>query len=84
MGRKKNHMSRAEAKVKELVYQTWDYSPQDLLRAVVNEFKGKIATGTGLGARWISPVGMVRVDVGFGLQKEGNPVRLHLSIGPDF
>jgi outer membrane translocation and assembly module TamA len=29
-------------------------------------------------------VGMVRVDVGFGLQKEGNPVRLHLSIGPDF
>ena len=48
------------------------------------DFKGKIATGTGFGARWISPVGMVRVDVGFGLQKEGNPVRLHLSIGPDF
>ena len=35
-------------------------------------------------ARWISPIGMVRVDVGFGLQKEGNPVRMHLSIGPDF
>jgi translocation and assembly module TamA len=48
------------------------------------EFSGKVATGTGFGARWISPVGMVRVDVGFGLQKEGNPVRLHLAIGPDF
>lgn len=48
------------------------------------DFSGKIATGTGFGARWISPVGLVRVDVGFGLQKEGNPVRLHLSIGPDF
>ena len=49
-----------------------------------HDFGGKIATGTGFGARWISPVGMVRVDVGFGLLKEGNPVRLHLSIGPDF
>ena len=48
------------------------------------DFGGKIATGTGFGARWISPIGMVRVDVGFGLQKQGNPVRLHLSIGPDF
>lgn len=48
------------------------------------DFRGKVATGTGFGARWLSPVGMVRVDVGFGLQKEGNPVRLHLSIGPDF
>jgi len=49
-----------------------------------DDFRGKVGTGTGFGARWISPVGMVRVDVGFGLQKEGNPVRLHLSIGPDF
>lgn len=49
-----------------------------------NDFSGKVATGTGFGARWISPVGLVRVDVGFGLQKTGNPVRLHLSIGPDF
>jgi translocation and assembly module TamA len=48
------------------------------------DFSGKITVGTGFGARWISPVGLVRVDVGFGLQKEGNPVRLHLSIGPDF
>jgi translocation and assembly module TamA len=49
-----------------------------------DDFRGRIATGTGVGARWISPIGMVRVDVGFGLQKEGNPVRMHLSIGPDF
>jgi translocation and assembly module TamA len=50
----------------------------------LRDFSGTIATRTGIGVRWISPVGLVRVDVGFGLQKEGNPVRLHLSIGPDF
>jgi translocation and assembly module TamA len=50
----------------------------------LRDFGGDVAIGTGVGVRWISPVGMVRVDVGFGLQKEGNPARLHLSIGPDF
>jgi len=48
------------------------------------DFSGEIAMGTGVGARWISPVGLVRVDVAFGLQKEGSKLRLHLSIGPDF
>jgi translocation and assembly module TamA len=50
----------------------------------LRDFGGEIAFGPGVGVRWISPVGLVRVDVGFGLQKEGNPARLHLSIGPDF
>jgi len=50
----------------------------------LNDFSGHIAVGTGFGARWISPVGVVRVDVGFGIDKEGSPLRFHLSIGPDF
>jgi len=49
-GKRKSIMSKIETKVKELVYQTWDYSPQDLLRAVLNEFKGKIALSSSLGA----------------------------------
>ena len=27
---------------------------------------------------------LIRIDLGFGLNKEGNPLRLHLGIGPDF
>lgn len=50
----------------------------------LEDFSGEIATGTGFGVRWISPVGLVRVDAGFGLQKEGSKFRLHLQIGPDF
>ena len=46
----------------------------------------KIAVGTGFGARWISPVGLIRIDLGFGLDRpeEERPLRLHLGIGPDF
>ncbi len=50
----------------------------------LRDFRGEVATGTGVGVRWISPVGLVRVDAGFGLQKEGSKFRLHLQIGPDF
>jgi len=41
-------------------------------------------TGVGLGARWRSPVGMVRVDLGFPVgDKDNKGVELHIVIGPD-
>lgn len=41
-------------------------------------------TGVGLGARWRSPVGMVRVDLGFPVgDKDHKGVELHIVIGPD-
>jgi translocation and assembly module TamA len=42
------------------------------------------ASGAGVGIRWASPVGMVRVDVASALSEAGNPWRLHISFGPDF
>jgi translocation and assembly module TamA len=41
-------------------------------------------TGAGLGVRWISPVGPVRVDVAHPFDDEDNAFRLHFSIGPEF
>jgi len=39
--------------------------------------------GTGLGLRYRSPVGMIRIDVAHPLDDPDNDVRVHLSIGPD-
>jgi translocation and assembly module TamA len=40
--------------------------------------------GVGIGARWRSPVGMVRVDLGFPVHDDENHgVELHIVIGPD-
>lgn len=40
--------------------------------------------GAGLGVRWLSPVGMIRVDVGAPVNdKREHGVQLHLVIGPD-
>ena len=40
-----------------------------------------LEVGAGLGLRWWSPVGLVRVDGAYGFARER--VRLHLMIGPD-
>ncbi len=42
------------------------------------------SSGAGVGIRWASPVGMVRVDVAAALSEAGNPLRLHITFGPDF
>lgn len=49
----------------------------------LDEFKGDLSTGVGTGVRWISPIGIVRLDGAFGISEEGDPFRIHLAIGPD-
>jgi len=42
--------------------------------------------GAGLGVRWRSPVGLVRVDLGYPVKSEipdAHGIRLHISLGPD-
>lgn len=39
--------------------------------------------GIGVGVRWRSPVGPVRVDIAHGVSDPDQSVRLHVSIGPD-
>ncbi len=41
-----------------------------------------VRTGVGLGVRWVSPIGLLRIDAGFGISEENVPKRLHISIGP--
>jgi len=47
------------------------------------DFTREAEVGAGLGVRWRSPIGQIRLDVAFALTKEGNPPRLHIVIGPD-
>ena len=49
-------------------------------------FDGKhpdMRTGVGIGLRWKSPVGPVRIDIAHGLDQPDSPITLHLNIGAD-
>jgi len=43
-----------------------------------------LRTGVGVGVRWRSPIGLVRVDVAYPLDADDPSPRLHLGIGADF
>ena len=49
-----------------------------------NDSPDNIFSGAGVGIRWASPVGMVRVDVANALSDDDRPWRLHITFGPDF
>jgi translocation and assembly module TamA len=43
----------------------------------------EMRTGVGIGLRWKSPVGPVRIDIAHGLDQPDSPITLHLNIGAD-
>ena len=50
----------------------------------LDDLSDKLATGAGIGIRWISPVGPLRFDIAKGLDPEfGGDWRVHFSMGPE-
>ncbi len=47
------------------------------------DFPTDFKLGVGLGVRYLSPVGMIRLDLAHPLDDPDTAVRLHVSIGPD-
>ena len=42
-----------------------------------------LSSGAGIGIRWLSPVGMIRLDYAWALSRDGTPTEVHFMIGPD-
>lgn len=66
------------------VYGKWYLAAFYDIGNAFNDLPVNAASGAGVGVRWLSPVGMVRVDVASALSEDGNPWRLHITFGPDF
>jgi translocation and assembly module TamA len=49
----------------------------------LNSLGDPLRYSVGIGARWRSPVGPVRVDLGIPITEAEDAVRLHISLGPD-
>lgn len=49
----------------------------------MNSWRLPVKRGAGVGLRWVSPAGLVRVDLGWGLDRRGTPLQLHLAMGTE-
>ncbi len=49
----------------------------------LNSWNDPLEYSIGVGVRWRSPIGLIRVDVAAGLSADNNPIGFHVVIGPD-
>ncbi len=54
----------------------------DFGNAYDEQFSNPTAYSAGVGIRWKSPIGPIRVDVASGISDPNHPIRLHFFIGP--
>jgi translocation and assembly module TamA len=48
-----------------------------------DDFSDTFVYSAGMGMRWQTPVGLIRVDFAFGVSEDPVPFRLHINVGPD-
>ncbi len=53
----------------------------DFGNAYDEKFSNDLEYSAGIGIRWASPIGPIRIDVASGLSDENHPIRLHFFIG---
>jgi len=64
------------------IYPQWSLSAfYDVGNAYNSISEFDAVTGVGVGIRWHSPVGMIRLDMA---HSDASSIRLHFTIGPDF
>jgi translocation and assembly module TamA len=73
----------ASAELEYRFLQKWGVAAFYDTGTASDKFGGQLKVGTGVGVRWLSPIGLVRLDVATAIREPGHPIRLHLTIGPD-
>jgi len=65
------------------LYENWSGALFMDVGKGINELTEDLAEGVGAGIRYRLPFGQIRLDVASALSKDGNPLRIHLSVGGD-
>jgi len=76
------HIAVASVEFEHMFTPTWGAAAfVDAGDAFDEQFNANV--GVGLGLRWRSPVGPIRIDIAHGLNEPDQNFRLHISLGPD-
>ncbi len=79
------HLVVSSLEYEHRIFESWGLAAFYDAGDVFNDFSDvKFNEGAGGGVRWYSPLGPIRLDIASGLSKEGNPIRVHFSVGSEF
>lgn len=77
------HLLVGSAEIEQEIDDKWAVAAFIDAGNAFDDFTESLKRGVGVGLRWRSPVGPVRVDVAYPLHDAEHSWRLHISIGPD-
>ncbi len=77
------HILVGSIEYEQRLFEKWSAAIFYDVGNAINSLSDPYKEGAGFGIRWISPVGLFRLDLAFALSRPGDPLRLHLTIGPD-
>ncbi len=78
-----NHLMVGSIEFEHSLNHKWAVAVFHDVGNAMDDFDDKLERGAGLGVRWRSPVGPVRIDLATAMSRDDHPWRLHISIGPD-
>lgn len=65
------------------VAQKWRLATFVDTGTATNDYSEAWKVGTGVGVRWLTPIGSVRLDLAFGVSEPDTPWRIHFTLGPE-
>lgn len=78
------HLAVASIELERVLRENWSLALFADTGAAFNSFSEDLSSGVGVGVRWLSPIGPVRLDFAHPLDDGGQSIRLHIGVGSNF
>jgi len=77
------YLAVGSVEYEQMIIGNWGAAVFSDFGNALNSWSDPLEYSVGVGVRWRSPIGLIRIDVAAGLSADNNPIGLHVVIGPD-
>ncbi len=77
------YLAVGSVEYEQMIVGNWGAAVFSDFGNAINSWDDPLEYSVGVGVRWRSPIGLIRIDVAAGISADDNPIGFHVVIGPD-